>query len=74
MAAARKTDDALSPSEARASAILALISDDELDALAVPLARLLLSAAKRRAEAAVPPPTLAAKPRRAPTQRGAART
>lgn len=74
MAAARKTDDAPSAAEARASAILALIGDDELDQLAVPLARLLLSAAKRRAESAPQPPTIAARPHRAPTQRSAART
>lgn len=44
----RPSSDARRAAEARADALLAEIADDELDALATSLARLLLSAARNR--------------------------
>jgi len=75
-AVARKSVRPLTPAEARADALLAQIADDELDALAITLARLLLSAARNRGKpqrAAPKPPTRLRAARPKPAQKSAAR-
>lgn len=47
-AVARKPVRPLTPAEARADALLAQIADDELDAFAIALSRVLLSAVRNR--------------------------